>query len=140
VKGSARRHGKVRTVKTRFLAAFVLALSVTGCTKAVEITKPNQSTPLNAPLTQFEVKFATFYSSGFRAFLDGVDVTSQFAPPAAKGGTSTMNMPDDFEKGGFRSGARPIPTGDSPSRPPVATGAVPPSSGGSPGSRSLRSL
>jgi hypothetical protein len=102
----------------RPLAFFaVLALALTGCTKAVEITDP--VLPIVAPLTTFKVQFVAQFDPGtFRAELDGQDVTPQFAPTAVAGGTATMRLPDTTQEG-FTGGAL-IGTSPPPSRLPVS--------------------
>jgi hypothetical protein len=102
----------------RPLAFFaVLALALTGCTKAVRITDP--VLPIVAPLTTFKVQFVAQFDPGtFRAALDGQDVTPQFAPTAVAGGTATMRLPDTTQEG-FTGGAL-IGTSPPPSRLPVS--------------------
>ena len=93
------------------LAFFVvLALALTGCTKAVRITDP--VLPIVAPVTTFKVQFVAQFDPGsFRAELDGQDVTPQFAPAAVAGGTATMRLPDTtpegFTGGHFTPGVAP---------------------------------
>ena len=99
----------------RSIASFVvLALLVTGCSKAVQITQP-ASSPLTAPLTIFEVKFAPqFLPGSFNAQLDGADVTAGFVPTAAPAGTSKMHLPDTPEGltgGTMVNGGSPPPRG-----------------------------
>jgi len=83
----------------------VFSLLLGGCTKAVRIIDPDpaaKTQPL-APILSFTVKFAPLFAPGsFRAELDGQDVTQQFMPAAAAGGTSKMNMPDN--PGAFTGG------------------------------------
>lgn len=105
---------------TRSIASFVvLALLVTGCSKAVQITQP-ASSPLTAPLTIFEVKFSPYFLPGsFNAQLDGTDVTPGFVPTAASGGTSKMHLPDTPE--GLTGGTLVNGGGLPPQRLPVGT-------------------
>jgi hypothetical protein len=107
---------------TKSIASFVVvALLLAGCSKAVQITQP-VSSHLTAPLTTFEVKFSPYFVPGtFNAQLDGVDVTPNFAPAAAAGGTSRMRLPDTPE--GLTGGTPNVtdgPPGISPSG--VSTG------------------
>jgi hypothetical protein len=108
---------------TRSIASFVvLALFVTGCSKAVQITQPT-STPLTAPLTIFEVKFAPqFLPGSFSAQLDGADVTAGFVPTAAPAGTSKMHLPDTPEG---LTGGTIVNSGGSPPQK-FAVGTLPP--------------
>lgn len=89
-------------MKTSVVTFAALALALTGCAKAVEITRP--APVMSEPVTTLQVKFSPYFVPGsFTARLDGTDVTSGFVPAAAPGGTSTMRLPDTPQ--GFIGGA-----------------------------------
>lgn len=102
--------------KSLLCGALALAVSLTGCAKAVQILQPDPGA--NAPwnpddrgnaefrtypdcVQRFVVKFHdNINPESFRAELDGIDVTSKFTPlPAAPGGTATAPAPPVFHEG-----------------------------------------
>jgi len=78
----------------KILCAAGLALALAACAAPVEIITP---VPLSAgtgaaaadPVTQYQVHFGSSYKGGFRASLDGQDITAAFSPPPAPDGIST---------------------------------------------------
>jgi hypothetical protein len=76
------------------LVAAALALALTACAAPVEIVAPAPATAGTGaaaadPVTRYQVHFGSSYKGGFRANLDGQDITAAFSPPPAPGGVST---------------------------------------------------
>lgn len=79
---------------SRIFLAAALALAVSACAAPVEIVAPAPATagtgaPAADPVTQYQVRFGASYKGGFRASLDGQDITAAFSPPPAPDGVST---------------------------------------------------
>ncbi len=78
--------------KAFIAAAFALALA--ACAAPVEIVAPaprsaGTGAPAADPVTRYQVHFSASYKGGFRASLDGQDITAAFSPPPEPDGTST---------------------------------------------------
>jgi len=68
--------------------AAALALALAGCAAPVAIVEPTAGSATNDPVTVYRVHFSANYRGGFRARLDGEDITAAFSPPPAPDGTS----------------------------------------------------
>jgi len=94
------------------LISIALVLFLAGCMPAVKVIKP---TMLVQPVTGFEVSFHSYYQPGtFNAQVDGMDVTSQFAPPGVAGGTAAMAWTQPFVGGTPGPGSPYIGTPQAP--------------------------
>src|SRR5262249_19600176 len=81
----------------RLALAIALAMVLDSCAAAVQIdlpTRPAASVAETAadPVTVYQVHFGPNYKGGFRASLDGQDITAAFVPPPAPDGISAARQ------------------------------------------------
>ncbi|HUN49305.1 MAG TPA: hypothetical protein VMU85_22415 [Stellaceae bacterium] len=77
----------------RLPLAVALPMALQSCAGAVQIDLPARPAASIAeiaadPVTLYQVRFGPNYRGGFRASLDGQDITAAFTPPPAPDGTS----------------------------------------------------
>ena len=90
----------------RLIFALAFTLTAMGCSGVVEIAEPPDAnapgggyTGATAPVSQFIVKVNNNYAGNFSADLDGVPITSWFAPAAAPNTTLVAQVPSCFTGG-----------------------------------------
>src|SRR5512135_3362225 len=77
--------------------AAALALALQACAASVQIVDPARSPteaaePSADPVTGYQIHFGPNYQGGFRASLDGQDMTAAFSPPPAPDSTSNATQ------------------------------------------------
>lgn len=90
----------------QLVLSLAFALTIAGCSGVVEIAEPEDANAsgggyvgATAPVTQFVVKVNDNYAGNFSADLDGVPITSWFAPAAAQNTTVIAQVPSCFTGG-----------------------------------------
>jgi len=84
-------------IARRAALAIALALALPSCAAAVRIELPARPADSAGeiaadPVTAYQVHFGPNYEGGFRASLDGQDITAAFSPPPAADSTSTARQ------------------------------------------------